>query len=155
MIISRKKFNENLQKDMSLRNFKGKTFKKLIKFKIIELYDLLDSRRKRKISRYAARLNASKTHRLNELNFIKKFKNIVCSKIDKKALKTHIRNFIIFPVFVNKKFFIYSGKSFIKIDIKIDMIGRYFGEYSPTYSKVQHGAPGIGASHSSRFIPLK
>lgn len=33
---------------MTLRNYKGKTFKKLIKFKIIELYDLLDSRRKRK-----------------------------------------------------------------------------------------------------------
>nr|BAS01562.1 ribosomal protein S15 [Lotharella vacuolata] len=155
MIISRKKFNENLQKDMTLRNYKGKKFKKLIKFNITELYDLLDSRRKRKISRCAARLKLKKRHRLYEQNFVSKFKKITSAGTDTKSLKTHIRNFIIFPVFVNRKFLIYSGKSFIKIDIKVDMIGSYLGEYSPTYTKVQHGAPGIGASHSSRFIPLK
>ncbi|AIB09549.1 40S ribosomal protein S15 (nucleomorph) [Lotharella oceanica] len=140
---------------MTLRNFKGKTFKKLINFKIMELYNLLDSRRKRKISRYAGRLISKKPRRLSELDFLDKFKNIIKTRNNNKPLKTHIRNLLVFPVFVNKKFFIYSGKSFIKIDIKIDMIGRYFGEYSPTYSKVQHGAPGIGASHSSRFVPLK
>jgi len=28
-------------------------------------------------------------------------------------------------------------------------------EFSITYKPVQHGRPGIGATHSSRFIPLK
>ena len=36
-----------------------------------------------------------------------------------------------------------------------EMIGHYLGEFSITYKPVKHGRPGIGATHSSRFIPLK
>ena len=36
-----------------------------------------------------------------------------------------------------------------------EMIGHYLGEFSITYKQVHHGRPGIGATHSSRFIPLK
>jgi small subunit ribosomal protein S15e len=36
-----------------------------------------------------------------------------------------------------------------------EMIGTYLGEYSISYKPVGHGRPGIGATHSSRFIPLK
>lgn len=36
-----------------------------------------------------------------------------------------------------------------------EMIGHYLGEFSITYHPVKHGRPGIGATHSSRFIPLK
>ena len=35
------------------------------------------------------------------------------------------------------------------------MVGTYTGEYSISYKPVKHGRPGIGATHSSRFIPLK
>ena len=35
------------------------------------------------------------------------------------------------------------------------MVGHYLGEFSITYKPVKHGRPGIGATHSSRFIPLK
>ncbi len=35
------------------------------------------------------------------------------------------------------------------------MIGHYLGEFSITYKPVSHGRPGIGATNSSRFIPLK
>ena len=36
-----------------------------------------------------------------------------------------------------------------------EMVGHYLGEFSITYKPVKHGRPGIGATHSSRFIPLK
>merc|ERR1711872_927528 len=36
-----------------------------------------------------------------------------------------------------------------------EMTGHYLGEFSITYKPVKHGRPGIGATHSSRFIPLK
>jgi len=36
-----------------------------------------------------------------------------------------------------------------------EMIGHYLAEFSITYKPVKHGRPGIGATHSSRFIPLK
>lgn len=32
------------------------------------------------------------------------------------------------------------------------MIGFYLGEFSITYKPVRHGRPGIGATHSSRFV---
>ena len=35
------------------------------------------------------------------------------------------------------------------------MIGHYLGEFAITYKVAAHGRPGIGATHSSRFIPLK
>jgi small subunit ribosomal protein S15e len=35
------------------------------------------------------------------------------------------------------------------------MVGHYLGEFSITYKPVRHGRPGIGATSSSKFIPLK
>lgn len=43
----------------------------------------------------------------------------------------------------------------VQVEIKPDMIGGYLAEYSISYKPVKHGKPGIGATHSSRFIPLK
>ena len=50
---------------------------------------------------------------------------------------------------------VHGGKGFVEVEIKPEMIGHYLGEFSITYSPVKHGRPGIGATHSSRFIPLK
>jgi small subunit ribosomal protein S15e len=50
---------------------------------------------------------------------------------------------------------VYNGKQFNAVEIKGEMIGHYLGEFSMTYKPVRHGRPGIGATHSSRFIPLK
>lgn len=33
--------------------------------------------------------------------------------------------------------------------------GKYLAEFSITYKPTLHGRPGLGATHSSRFIPLK
>ena len=46
-------------------------------------------------------------------------------------------------------------KVFNQIEVKPEMINHYIGEFSMTYKPVRHGRPGIGATHSSRFIPLK
>jgi small subunit ribosomal protein S15e len=35
------------------------------------------------------------------------------------------------------------------------MIGHYLGEFSISYKPVKHGRPGVGATNSSRIIPLK
>ena len=42
-----------------------------------------------------------------------------------------------------------------QVEIKPDMVGHYLAEFSISYKPVKHGKPGIGATHSSRFIPLK
>jgi len=42
-----------------------------------------------------------------------------------------------------------------QVEIKPEVIGHYLGEFSISCKAVKHGRPGIGATHSSRFIPLK
>ena len=50
---------------------------------------------------------------------------------------------------------VYSGKEFTPITLSAEMIGHYIGEYVITNRKVSHGAPGVGASRSSLYVPLK
>ena len=50
---------------------------------------------------------------------------------------------------------VFSGKEFIPVTIVQEMIGHYLGEYVITNKRVSHGAPGVGASRSSLYVPLK
>jgi small subunit ribosomal protein S19 len=50
---------------------------------------------------------------------------------------------------------VHSGKEFAAVDVKPEMIGHYLGEFVITNKKVVHGTPGIGASRSSMYVPLK
>lgn len=70
-------------------------------------------------------------------------------------VKTHLRDMIIVPEMIGSVVGIYSGKEFNQVEIKPEMVGHYLGEFSISYRPVKHGRPGIGATHSSRFIPLK
>uniref|UniRef100_A0A452ZHQ7 40S ribosomal protein S15 n=2 Tax=Aegilops tauschii subsp. strangulata TaxID=200361 RepID=A0A452ZHQ7_AEGTS len=71
------------------------------------------------------------------------------------VVKTHLRDMIIVPEMVGSQIAVYNGKTFNQIEIKPEMIGHYLAEFSISYKPVKHGRPGIGATHSSRFIPLK
>ncbi|XP_032613984.1 small ribosomal subunit protein uS19-like [Hylobates moloch] len=68
-----------------------------------------------------------------------------------EVMKTHLRDMIILPKMVGSMVGVYNGK----VEIRPEMIGHYLGEFSITYKPVKHCRPGIGATHSSRFIPLK
>ncbi|XP_045216185.1 40S ribosomal protein S15-like [Mercenaria mercenaria] len=72
-----------------------------------------------------------------------------------EVVKTHLRNMVIVPEMIGSIVGVYNGKTFNQVEIKPEMIGHYLGEFSITYKPVKHGRPGIGATHSSRFIPLK
>ncbi|KAF0989199.1 hypothetical protein HZS_2181 [Henneguya salminicola] len=71
------------------------------------------------------------------------------------VVKTHLRNMIVVPEMVGSMVGVHFGKGFTQVEIKPDMIGHYLGEFALTYRPVRHGRPGFGATHSSRFIPLK
>lgn len=71
------------------------------------------------------------------------------------VVKTHLRDMIIVPEMIGSNVGVYNGKLFNQVEIKPEMVGHYLGEFSITYKPVKHGRPGIGATHSSRFIPLK
>ena len=76
-------------------------------------------------------------------------------KGEKPVLKTHRREIVILPSFVGKKVAIYNGKEFKEVEIKPEMIGHYLGEFSLTRKSVKHSGPGVGATRSSKFMPLK
>jgi small subunit ribosomal protein S19 len=69
--------------------------------------------------------------------------------------RTHVRDMIIFPEMVGLSIGVYNGREYLTVDIKPEMIGHYLGEFSPTRRNVQHGSPGIGATRSSKYVPLK
>ena len=70
-------------------------------------------------------------------------------------MKTHLRNMIVVPELIGSVVGVYNGRNFNNVEIKAEMIGHYLGEFSLTYQPVKHNRPGIGATHSSKFIPLK
>ncbi|KAI8578964.1 hypothetical protein K450DRAFT_244334 [Umbelopsis ramanniana AG] len=71
------------------------------------------------------------------------------------TVKTHLRDMIIVPEMIGSVVAIYNGKVFNQVEIKPEMVGHYLAEFSISYKPVKHGRPGIGATHSSRFVPLK
>merc|ERR1712198_768395 len=71
------------------------------------------------------------------------------------VVKTQLRDMVIVPEMTGSIVGVHNGKTYTQVEIKPEMIGHYLGEFSITYKPVKHGRPGIGATHSSRFIPLK
>lgn len=68
------------------------------------------------------------------------------------AVKTHLRNMIVVPEMIGSVVGIYNGKVFNNVEIKPEMVGKYLGEFSISYTPVRHGKSG---NASSRFIPLR
>ena len=71
------------------------------------------------------------------------------------TVKTHVRDMLILPEMVGATVHVHNGKEFVALPIKAEMIGHYIGEFAITNKPVRHGTPGIGASRSSMYVPLK
>lgn len=72
-----------------------------------------------------------------------------------KPIETHTRDLVILPEMIGRTLFVYNGKEFVEVRIGEKMVGHYLGEFSISIKPVRHGRPGIGASRSSMYIPLK
>ena len=70
-------------------------------------------------------------------------------------IKTHCRDMVILPEFIGQNILIHDGKEFQRVNIQPQMIGHYLGEFALTRKKVKHTGPGVGATRSSKFMPLK
>lgn len=71
------------------------------------------------------------------------------------VVRTHRRDLPILPSFVGKTVAIYNGKEFVEVSIKPEMIGCYLGEFVMNRKEPAHSGPGVGATRSSKFMPLK
>ena len=110
-----------------------------------KLFDLLSSRARRSLKRG---INDGKRKLIDEIKQAKAGNN-------QNTIKTHLRDLIILPYMVGATVNIFSGKEFVPITISDEMIGHYLGEYVITNKRVTHGAPGVGSSRSSLYVPLK
>ena len=122
--------------------FHGLSIEELQKLSMDELLPLLPSRMRRTLKRG---LTEKQDKLLNDIEKEKPGDNI----------RTHCRDMIILPSFVGHTINVYNGKEFQRVDIEPNMIGHYLGEFAITRSKVKHTGPGVGATRSSKFMPLK
>ncbi len=108
------------------------------------LYEILPARARRTLKR-------GMTQRQKKL--IEKIKRVKSG--ENIRIKTHARDMIILPEMVGLVIEVHNGREFVRVKIQPEMIGHYLGEFALTRKKVTHGSPGMGATRSSLYIPLK
>ncbi len=128
--------------------YKGYTLEELQRMPMDEFIKLLPARQRRSLLR-----GLTEAQRIL-LEKIRKAKKAM-KEGKKVVIKTHVRDMIILPEMVGLTIHVYNGKEFVPVEIKPEMIGHYLGEFAITCKPVKHGAPGIGASRSSMYVPLK
>jgi len=127
--------------------YRGHEVPTLLDLSHAELMKLMTARARRRFARGHVPMNL--------IRRLRKAKKDAPEGDKPKTVKTHLRNMIIVPEMVASVVGVYNGQSFTQVEIKPDMIGHYLGEFSISYKPVKHGRPGVGATNSSRFIPLK
>jgi small subunit ribosomal protein S19 len=120
--------------------YKGKTIEELQQMSLEEFARLLPSRKRRTLLRGLSTKQKKFLERLRKSD---------------KPVRTHLRDFVIIPEMVYKRILLHNGKEWILLDIKPEMIGRRLGEFVLTRKRVLHSAPGVGATKSSKFLPLR
>ncbi len=154
--ISDEEIKEELEEELDLEEARRKlqfqyrsyTLDELKKMNMDQFIQLLPARARRSLRRGLPPRQKKLLERLRRAYRAKKRgKDLIT--------RTHVRDMIIFPEMVGLKIGVYNGKEFEIVDILPDMIGHYLGEFSLTRRRVQHGSPGIGATRSSKYVPLK
>ncbi len=137
--MAKKRAKSTLRRKEEEFRYRGYTLAKLRKMKLEELMALLPARPRRKLKRGL---------REDEEKLLEKIRH-------RDEVRTHLRDAIVLPSMVGKKIGIHNGKGFEYVEIKPEMIGHYLGEFALTRKKVVHGAAGVGATRSSKYVPLK
>ena len=122
--------------------YRGYTFEELSKMSLEELLPLLPARARRTLKRGLTPV---------QYRLLEKLRKTEKGKI----IRTHLRDMIILPEFVGNTIAVHNGKEFVPVKIKPEMIGHYLGEFALTRKEVKHSGPGVGATRSSKYLPLK
>ena len=125
--------------------YRGYSMKELQSMSLDEFLKLVPSRQRRSLTRGLSDTKKKILERVDNLN----------KDSSDQSIRTHSRDLILLPKMLGLTIHVYTGKEFVPVEVKPTMIGHYLGEYAITNKKVQHGTPGIGASKSSLYVPLK
>ncbi|WP_306058796.1 30S ribosomal protein S19 [Natronococcus wangiae] len=126
--------------------YRGHTLEELQDLELDEVAELLPARKRRSIKRG---LSVEKQKLLEEAR--EKGEEETANA----PIRTHLRDMPVLPEFVGLTFEVYNGQSFERVRVEPEMIGHYLGEFQLTRTSVEHGQAGIGATRSSKFVPLK
>ena len=146
--IDDKKLDLAKERDRLKFHYRGHTLEELKKMNMDEFIQLLPARARRSLRRGLPPRQKKLLERLRRAYRAKKRGKDILTR-------THVRDMLIFPEMVGLKIGVYNGKSYEIVDVKPEMIAHYLGEFSLTRRYVQHGSPGIGATRSSKYVPLK
>jgi len=126
--------------------YRGHTLDELQSMSLDEVAELLPARMRRTITR-----GLSVEHE----KLLEKARGAGEEETANDPIRTHIRDMPIVPEFVGLTFSVYNGQEFQRVEVEPEMIGHYLGEFQLTRTSVEHGQAGIGATRSSKFVPLK
>jgi small subunit ribosomal protein S19 len=125
--------------------YRGKTMKEIEQLDLNEFMKMVPSRQRRTLKRG---ISDSQKRLLLKIQKAKQ-------GIWKKPIKTQCRNMIVLPEMVGVTIHVHRGKEYYPVQIIPEMLGHYLSEMTMTRQKVQHSAPGIGATKSSGAMSVK
>lgn len=126
--------------------YRGHTLSELSGMELTEFAELLPARKRRTIERGLT---------TEQQKLFEKATERGSEESANRPLRTHLRDMPIVPEFVEKTFAVYDGQEFERVYVEPEMLGHYLGEFVLTRQSVEHGQAGIGATRSSKFVPLK
>jgi small subunit ribosomal protein S19 len=128
----------NIKKKM----FKGMEAGELSKLSLKEFANKINSSERRSLLRNTETIE----------NFIKKAeKKILKNKIP----KTHVREMVVVPKFLDWTIGVHNGKEFQSVKITMEMLGHRLGEFATTRKAVKHGSAGVGATKGTSSLSVK
>jgi SSU ribosomal protein S19P len=125
--------------------YRGYTLDQLLQMSMDEFIKLLPSRQRRSLKRGLTEAQRKL------LEKVRKYKRLGMNK----PIRTHARDMVILPEMVGMTIAVHNGKEFVPVEIVPEMIGHRLGEFAITNKRVVHGRPGVGATKSSMYVPLK
>ncbi len=126
--------------------YRGHTLEELQAMELEEVAGVLPARQRRSIERGLS---------IEQEKLLEKAREKDEQETANSPIRTHLRNMPVLPEFVGLTFAVYTGQSFERVRVEPEMIGHYLGEFQLTRNSVTHGQAGIGATRSSKFVPLK
>ena len=126
--------------------YRGHTLDELQEMDVEDVAELLPARMRRTIERGLS---------VDQQKLLAKAEKADPEETANNPIRTHLRSMPVLPAFVGKTFAVHNGQSFERVEIQPEMIGHYLGEFQLTRTSVEHGQAGIGATRSSKFVPLK
>jgi small subunit ribosomal protein S19 len=135
-----KKTQRKLPRRKEEFTYRGNSVADLQQMGMSELLPLMPARARRKFERGLSRDHEKLLSDMRE---------------GKERIRTHLRDMVVLPEMIGRTIEVHNGKEFIRVDIQPEAVFHYLGEFALTRRRVSHGSAGIGATRSSKYVPLK